>query len=65
MYGDMTLYQTPSGSHVFASGTIQWSWGLDDYNVPALRTARTSEAAQQITRHILELLARKTLSPAR
>ena len=64
VYGDMTLYQTPSGSPVFASGTIQWSWGLDDYNVPALRTARTSEAAQQITRHILELLARKTLSPA-
>ena len=64
VYGDMTLYQTPSGSPVFASGTIQWSWGLDDYNVPALRTARTSEAAQQITRHILELLARKTLSAA-
>ena len=64
VYGDMTLYQAPSGAHVFATGTIQWSWGLDDYNAPALRTARTSEAAQQITRNILELLARKTLSAA-
>ena len=64
VYGDMTLYQAPSGAHVFATGTIQWSWGLDDYNAPALRTARTSEAAQQITRNILELLARKTLPTA-
>ncbi|MCS6319039.1 MAG: hypothetical protein H8K05_14945 [Nitrospira sp.] len=59
VYGDMSLYQAPSGAHVFATGTIQWSWGLDDYNAPALRTARTSEAAQQITRNVLELLTRK------
>ncbi|MEK6803212.1 MAG: N,N-dimethylformamidase beta subunit family domain-containing protein [Nitrospirota bacterium] len=64
VYGDMTLYQAPSGARVFATGTIQWSWDLDDYNAPALRTARTSEAAQQITRNILELLARKTLPAA-
>ncbi len=59
VYGDMTLYQAPSGAYVFATGTIQWSWGLDDYNVPALRTARSSEAAQQITRNALSLLVRK------
>ncbi|MBK9997493.1 MAG: hypothetical protein IPO99_10205 [Nitrospira sp.] len=58
------LYQARSGAHVFATGTIQWSWGLDDYNAPALRTARTSEAAQQITRNILELLAPEDLSAA-
>lgn len=60
VYADMTVYQARSGAHVFAAGTIQWSWGLDDYNAPALRTARTSEAAQQITRNVLELLTRKT-----
>ncbi len=25
-----TLYTAPSGARVFAAGTIQWSWGLDD-----------------------------------
>jgi hypothetical protein len=27
-----TLYTAPSGARVFASGTIQWSWGLDNYS---------------------------------
>jgi hypothetical protein len=57
VYGDMTLYETVSGSRVFATGTIQWSWGLDDYNAPSLRTARSSEAAQQITHRVLSFLA--------
>jgi hypothetical protein len=57
MYGDMTLYEAPSGALVFATGTIQWSWGLDDYNVPSLRTARSSKTVQRITHNILGLLA--------
>ncbi len=56
VYGDMTLYEAPSGAHVFAAGTIQWSWGLDDYNAPSLRSTRSSEAAQQMTRNILAVL---------
>lgn len=56
VYGDMTLYEAPSGARVFATGTIQWSWGLDDYNAPFLRTARSSEIVQQITRNVLRLL---------
>jgi hypothetical protein len=64
VYGDMTLYQAPSGAPVFASGTIQWSWGLDDYNAPALRTARSSEAAQQITGNVLKLLTGKAVTRA-
>lgn len=56
IYGDMTLYQAPSGAAVFAAGTIQWSWGLDDYNAPTLRTARSSRAAQGITGNVLRLL---------
>ncbi len=58
VYGDMTLYQAPSGAQVFATGTLQWSWGLDDYNVPSLRSARSSETAQRITGNVLKLLAR-------
>ena len=50
----MTLYTAASGAMVFATGSIQWSWGLDDYNVPALRTSRLNSAAQQITRNVLQ-----------
>jgi hypothetical protein len=62
-FSDMTLYQAASGAWVFAAGTIQWSWGLDDYNAPGLRTSRLSPAAQQITRNILSLLAESPSSP--
>ncbi len=55
--GETTLYQPPGGGAVFATGSMQWSWGLDDYNAPALRTARLNPAAQQITRNVLAWLA--------
>jgi len=50
----MTIYTAPSGASVFATGSLQWSWGLDDYNVPQTRTSRLSAAAQQITGNVLE-----------
>src|SRR5581483_4960282 len=34
-YSDMTMYEAPSGALVFATGSMQWNWGLDDYNAPA------------------------------
>ena len=49
----MSLYTATSGALVFATGSIQWAWGLDDFNVPALRSSRLSEAAQQVTRNLL------------
>jgi hypothetical protein len=49
----MSVYTAPSGAVVFATGTIQWAWGLDDHNVPALRSSRLSAAAQQITHNVL------------
>jgi hypothetical protein len=52
----MTIYTWPSNAVVFATGSMQWSWGLDEYNVPAIRSSRLSEAAQQITRNILSWL---------
>jgi hypothetical protein len=63
-YGDMTIYQSSSGAWVYATGTMQWSWGLDDYNVPAVRTSRLNSAAQQITRNVLSLLASRPSTPA-
>ncbi len=28
----LTLYKAPSGALVFGAGTVQWSWGLADFN---------------------------------
>ena len=47
-YADMTIYAAESGALVFATGSIQWSWGLDGYNAPAWHTPRDSSAAQRI-----------------
>ena len=51
-HSDMTIYTAPSGAHVFATGTIQWSWGLDPFN-DGRRTSRHNLAAEQITRNVL------------
>ncbi len=56
-FSDMAMYTHPSGAIVFAAGTIQWSWGLDDYNADA--TAQpvpplSNVAAQQLTHNVLE-----------
>ena len=49
----MTSYNLPNGAIVFAAGTIQWSWGLDDFNVPKLRKSSFNPNVQQITRNVL------------
>ena len=59
----MSIYSAGSGAMVFAAGTIQWAWGLDDYNAPALRTSRLSPAAQQITRNLLDRFLAPRNSP--
>ncbi|MFH7027030.1 MAG: N,N-dimethylformamidase beta subunit family domain-containing protein [Heteroscytonema crispum UTEX LB 1556] len=58
-YSDMTLYTTDSGATVFATGSIQWSWGLDNYNAPQLRPSVLNEDAQAITRNILDRMVEK------
>ena len=50
---DMTIYSVASGATVFAAGTIQWSWGLDDYGVPSQRPTRLSAAAERMTQNVL------------
>ncbi len=51
--GDVSLYTAASGAQVFAVGSFQWSWGLDDYNTPDLRPSVLSAAVQQMTRNVL------------
>ncbi|WP_447976702.1 N,N-dimethylformamidase beta subunit family domain-containing protein [Candidatus Nitrospira bockiana] len=51
-----TTYTTGRGNVVFAAGTIQWSWGLDDYHAPTLRSSIVSETARQVTRNVLARL---------
>jgi hypothetical protein len=55
-FAHMSVYTAPSGAVVFATGSIQWAWGLDDHNAPALRSSRLSPAAQQITHNVLARL---------
>lgn len=51
---NMAAYVAPSRAGVFATGSIQWSWGLDDFNASKLRTSRLSPAAAQITNNVLK-----------
>ena len=58
-YANMTYYSAASGAGVFATGSMQWNWGLDSFT-PGPRTAhddehddRSNAAVQQITRNVL------------
>lgn len=50
---ESTLYVAPSGANVFAAGTMQWSWGLDDWGAPGLRSARRHPDVDRITKNLL------------
>ena len=52
-YSDMTVYQAASGATVFATGTLQWSFGLGRISPWAPNPSRVNPAAQQITRNVL------------
>ena len=56
----MSTYFAASGAVVFSTGSMQWLWGIDDFNVPSLRPSRLDPAAQQVTRNVL---ARFTAAP--
>jgi len=55
-FSDMTFHTKPSGAMVFATGSIQWSWGLDAFTSPQGKS-RVSVAAQQMTRNLLHRFA--------
>jgi hypothetical protein len=63
-YADTTVYIASSGAIVFAAGSIQWSWGLDDYNTPGSRSSRQSAVIERMTRNVLERFARSRPSLA-
>src|SRR5262249_48591150 len=46
-----------SGATVVAVGTMQWSWGLDDWGAPTQRPSLLSPAVQKITQNILSRFA--------
>lgn len=50
----MTIYTHNSKSKVFATGSMQWAWGLDDYNAPKLRKSFKTEEVSKITKNILK-----------
>jgi N,N-dimethylformamidase beta subunit-like protein len=47
------VYTAPSGAIVFAAGTMQWSWGLDDWGAPKLHPKRSHPDVARITRNVL------------
>jgi fibronectin type 3 domain-containing protein len=48
----LTTYTAPSRSITFATGSMQWNWGLDDYGNPCGAPC-VSAAAQQVARNVL------------
>jgi hypothetical protein len=64
-YADMTIYRAPSGALVFAAGSMQWPWGLDNYNARPSRKAHVSEGARQITRNVLNRMLQGRGAPVR
>ncbi len=56
-YSDATSYQTTNGAMVFAAGSMQWSWGLDEVDPHSNRPSAQNPAAQQVTRNILARMA--------
>jgi hypothetical protein len=42
---NLTMYRAPSGARVFGAGTVQWAWGLDDWNPDSNPADRNMEQA--------------------
>jgi hypothetical protein len=56
-FSDMTIYSKANGAHVFATGSIQWAWGLDSYFAGIVHPNLASAPAQQIMRNVLARFA--------
>ncbi len=59
---EMTVCETTSNI-IFATGTLQWSWGLDDCPLGIGHIPRVSPAAQQMTRNVLDRMITLVLPP--
>ena len=49
-FANAVVYETAAGSLVFAAGTIQWAWGLDNFNTPV---NAADARVRQITANVL------------
>lgn len=63
----MSIYTNTSGANVFATGTLQWTWGLDDFGYPSRldlpsNPSFANAAARQITYNVLRKLTGKGLA---
>jgi hypothetical protein len=59
---DMTYYVDASSAQVFGTGTMQWSWGLDNYIPNNLRPDYTNAIAQAMTANLFDAIAERNLS---
>jgi hypothetical protein len=56
---DSTVYSAPSGARVFASGSHQFSWGLDDFSdVPGQTRGFVDPKLQQFMRNALDAMTK-------
>jgi len=55
------MYTAASGATVFAAGTFQWSWAIDDYGDRAYHGFATPLDArvERMTRNLVERLGRE------
>ncbi len=70
----VTIYTNSSGAQVFATGSMQWNWGLDDFgfgsqlpwsstNTSPWGFSRVRPPAQQMTHNVLLRFSGKTNAP--
>lgn len=66
--GLVLAYAVDGGATVFSSGSIHWSWGLDDWQIPEFNSGMgrpeqppaTNEVAKKMTSNLLARAVRKT-----
>jgi hypothetical protein len=63
-YSNMATYTAASGAVVFATGSMHWSWGLDDYNTPTVRPSVLSIDAQKVTDNVLMRFGAQSPDPS-
>ena len=56
-FANSSIYQAQSGAWVFATGTIFWSWALDDYYYEGYQLPTPDVRIQRATKNILDRFA--------
>jgi hypothetical protein len=55
-HSNMTVYTHSSGARVFATGSMQWNWGLDEFGPWG---DRANTAVQRMTRNVMSAFVQK------